>query len=160
MKTLLGNSVLVLMVRVFIGLLFIVSSMEKIVDPSAFAGSITDYQLLPAWSTTYLATVIPWIELICGFSVLFGVLTRGGSLVLSSMLVVFTLAVIIALFRGLDISCGCFTQDPSAAKIGWLKVLQNSTLIVSTLFLYFSSTESFTLLQYLQKPDPHLDENR
>lgn len=160
MKTLLENSILVLMVRVFIGLLFIVSSMEKIVDPTAFAGSIADYKLLPIWSTTFLATVLPWLELICGFSVLFGVLVRGGSLVLSTMLIVFTLAVIIALFRGLDISCGCFTQDPSAAKIGWLKVLQNSTLIISTLFLYFSKIESFTLLQYLQKPDPHIEENR
>jgi len=160
MKNLLENPILVLMVRLFIGLLFIVSSMEKIVDPASFAGSIADYKLLPIWSTAFLATVLPWIELICGFSVLFGVLTRGGSLVLSSMLVVFTAAVVIALFRGLDISCGCFTQDPAAAKIGWLKVLQNSTLIVSSLFLYFSNTESFTLLQYLQKPDSHAEESR
>jgi hypothetical protein len=67
------------------------------------------------------------------------------------MLVVFTLAVISAILRGLDISCGCFTQDPTAGKVGWMKVLQNTTLFALTLFLYFSKSNSFTLTRYLQE---------
>jgi uncharacterized membrane protein YphA (DoxX/SURF4 family) len=154
MKNLLENSYLVLLVRVFIGLLFVVSSLEKIVDPASFALSIANYKLLPEWMGAIIATVLPWLELLCGFSLLFGALVRGSSFLLSAMLAVFTLAVVIALARGLDISCGCFTQDPTAGKIGWLKVLENATLIVLTLFLYFSNAESFTLLQFLQKSNP------
>jgi uncharacterized membrane protein YphA (DoxX/SURF4 family) len=154
MKSLLENPYLVLLVRIFIGLLFIVGSLEKIVDPAAFAQSIANYKMLPGWLESVVATALPWLELLCGFSVLFGALERGSSLLLSAMLIVFTLAIVIALARGLDISCGCFTQDPTAGKIGWLKVLQNATLIVLTLFLYFSNSESFTLLQFLQKSNP------
>jgi uncharacterized membrane protein YphA (DoxX/SURF4 family) len=160
MKNLLENPYLVLLVRVFIGLLFIVSSLEKIVDPAAFAQSISNYRMLPGWLGSFVATVLPWLELLCGFSVLFGALERGSSLLLSAMLVVFTLAVVVALARGLDISCGCFTQDPTAGKIGWLKVLQNATLIVLTLFLYFSNSKSFTLLQFLQKSNPGSEQSR
>ena len=160
MKKLLENPYLVLLVRVFIGLLFIVNSLEKIVDPAAFAQSVANYRMLPGWLVAFVATVLPWLELICGFSVLFGALTRGSSLLLSAMLVVFTLAVVVALARGLDISCGCFTQDPTAGKIGWLKVIQNATLIVLTLFLYFSNSESFSLLQFLQKSNPGSEQSR
>ncbi|MGA3243005.1 MAG: MauE/DoxX family redox-associated membrane protein [Bacteroidota bacterium] len=158
MKNLLDNPYLALLVRVFVGLLFVVSSLEKIVDPAAFAQSIANYKMVPEWLVSLAATILPWLELLCGFSVLFGALTRGSSFLLSAMLVVFTLAVIVALARGLDISCGCFTQDPTAGKIGWLKILQNATLIVLTLFLYFSNSESFTLLQLLQKSNPGSDQ--
>lgn len=154
MKNLLANPHLVLVVRVFIGLLFIMSSVEKIADPGVFAQSIANYKMLPEWLPSLIATILPWLELLCGFSVLFGALARGSSLLLTVMLIIFTMAVVVALSRGLDISCGCFTQDPATGKIGWMKVLQNSTLIVLTLFLYFSRSESYTLFQYLKKFNP------
>lgn len=154
MKALLSNPQLVLLTRVFLGLLFVVSSLEKIVEPAAFAQSIGNYKLLPHWLPMTLATILPWLELLCGFSLLFGISIRGGSLLLSAMLIVFTLAVVSGILRGLDISCGCFTQDPGAGKIGWMKVLQNSTLIVLSLFLYYSNTDRFTLFSYLQRSSP------
>ena len=154
MKVLLSNPNLVLLSRVFIGLLFIVSSLEKIVDPEAFARSIGNYNLLPLWIAMSFATLLPWLELLCGFSILFGVFLRGSSFLLTAMLVVFTAAVLTAMLRGLDISCGCFTQDPTSGKIGWMKVLQNLSLLVLTLFLYFSNSNSYTMYKYLQKSTP------
>jgi uncharacterized membrane protein YphA (DoxX/SURF4 family) len=152
-KSLLANSQLVLVSRVFIGLLFIVSSLDKIVDPAAFARAVANYGLLPAFLPPVIATILPWIELLCGLCVLFGFMLRGSSLLLAAMLGVFTLAVISALVRGLDISCGCFTQDPAAGHIGWMKVLQNSTLFALTVFLYFSESTKFTIIEYVRKTD-------
>jgi uncharacterized membrane protein YphA (DoxX/SURF4 family) len=149
-KSLLSNPHLVLISRVFIGLLFIVSSLDKIVDPSAFARSVANYGLLPSWMPAIIATILPWVELLCGFAVLFGVFLRGSSLLLSAMLAIFTLAVISALLRGLDISCGCFTQDPTAGRIGWMKVVQNTSVFALTFFLYFTDTARFTLIEYLR----------
>lgn len=151
MKKLLSNPHLVLVIRIFIGLLFIISSLDKIVDPSAFARSVENYGLLPSWMPTIIATILPWVELLCGFAMLFGVFLGGSSLLLSAMLAVFTLAVMSALLKGLDISCGCFTQDPAAGHIGWMKVVQNTSLFALTIFLYFSDTTKFTLIEYLQK---------
>ena len=151
MKNLLSHPYTVLVTRVFIGLLFIFSSLDKIVDPSAFARSVANYGLLPPSFPAIIATILPWVELLCGFAVLFGVFLRGSSLLLSAMVVIFTLAVMSALLRGLDISCGCFTQDPATEHIGWTKVVQNSALFALTLFLYFSRSTKFTLVEYLQK---------
>jgi len=150
MKPLLSNDYLVLLTRAFLGLLFIVVSLEKIVEPAAFAQSIANYKIVGPPLTVVLATVLPWLELLCGFALLFGIFLRGSSLLLSGMLVVFTAGVISALLRGLDIACGCFTQDPSVGKIGWMKVLQNGTLLVLSVFLYFSSSVRFSISQYLR----------
>ncbi len=150
MKPLLSNDYLVLLTRAFLGLLFIVVSLEKIVEPAAFAQSIANYKIVGPPLTVVLATVLPWLELLCGFALLFGIFLRGSSLLLSGMLVVFTAGVISALLRGLDIACGCFTQDPSVGKIGWMKVLQNGTLLALSVFLYFSSSVRFSISQYLR----------
>lgn len=154
MKALLANPHLVLLTRVFLGLLFVVSSLEKIVDPAAFAHSIGNYKLLPPWLPMTVATILPWLELFCGFSLLFGIFIRGSALLLSAMLIVFTFAVTSGILRGLDISCGCFTQDPTAGRIGWMKVLENSTLIVLSLFLYYSNSNHFTLFSFMQRSFP------
>lgn len=150
-KNVLFHPYSVLVARMFVGLLFMFSSLDKIVDPSAFARSVANYGLLPNSISAVIATILPWVELLCGFAVLFGVCLRGSSLLLSAMIVVFTLAVTSALLRGLDISCGCFTQDPAAGHIGWMKVAQNTLLFVLTFFLYFSETTKFTLVEYLRK---------
>jgi uncharacterized membrane protein YphA (DoxX/SURF4 family) len=150
-KNLLSNPHLVLVTRIFIGLLFIFSSLDKIVDPSAFTRSVAAYGLLPSWMPAIIATILPWVELLCGFAVLFGVLVRGSSFLLCAMIAVFTLAVISALLKGLDISCGCFTQDPAASRIGGMKVVENTLLFVLALFLYYSQATRFTLVEFLRR---------
>jgi uncharacterized membrane protein YphA (DoxX/SURF4 family) len=80
------------------------------------------------------------MELICGMCLVFGMLHRGAGLLLFGLLVVFTVAVVSALVRGLDISCGCFTQDPAAAKVGWLKIVENLGLIGLSLLVMLSRT--------------------
>lgn len=150
MKFLLSNDYLALLTRTFVGLLFLVVSLEKIVEPAAFAQSIANYKIISPPLTTVLATILPWLELLCGFGVLFGIFRRGSSLLLSGMLIVFTAGVISALWRGLDIACGCFTQDPTVGKIGWMKVVQNVTLLALTVFLYYSSSVKFSIEHHLR----------
>ncbi len=49
------------------------------------------------------------------------------------------------------ISCGCFTQDPMAAKMGWMKVGENAVLIAVSGFLYFSSNSKWSLEYYVRR---------
>jgi len=151
MKTLLRNQYVILALRVLLGLVFIVASLEKIVDPDAFGISISNYKILPAFIIPVPATILPWMELLCGLSILFGVLVRGSSLMVATMLVVFTLSVLSAMLRGLDITCGCFTQDPAAAAIGWEKVAENIVLLCVTLPLLYSGEGQLSLEHYLRK---------
>lgn len=151
MKSLLANDYLSVAARIFIGFLFIFASVDKVASPETFAASISNYKLVSPFLATFFATFLPWVELLCGLAIVFGISLRGSSFLLTSLLIVFTAAVLSALVRGLDISCGCFTQDPGAGKIGWTKILENLGLIAVTSFLFYSTSVKFTLEEYLTK---------
>lgn len=121
-------------VRLLVGGVFIYAGYVKIIDPSGFAKNIYQYQLLPNNQLVNLtALFLPWLEVVCGLALIIAPrLRRGASVWIIGMLMVFTAAVIISLARGLDISCGCLSTDPDAAKIGWKKVAENIGLIVLT----------------------------
>lgn len=121
-------------VRLLVGGVFIYAGYVKIIDPSGFAKNIYQYQLLPNNQLVNLtALLLPWLEVVCGLALIIAPrLRRGASVWIIGMLMVFTAAVIISLARGLDISCGCLSTDPDAAKIGWKKVAENIGLIVLT----------------------------
>jgi putative oxidoreductase len=151
MKTLLGNRFLVMGLRLFVGLAFAVAGVEKIADPAVFGISIANYRILPGPLVLVPATVLPWMELLCGLCLLFGVLVRGSSLLVASMLVVFVGAVLSAVVRGLDISCGCFTPGPGAAAVGWSKILENLGLLCASLVLLYTGEGPWSLGRYLRK---------
>ncbi len=153
LKRFLANEFNILTARVFLGSLLLVASIDKIADPLAFARSIEDYRILSGPLAMIVATVLPWVEMICGMAIIFGLIIPGAALLSGALLIVFTLAVLSALFRGLDISCGCFSQDPTAARLGWMKVVENVILIALSAYLYFSASIRFSLEHYLTNRD-------
>jgi uncharacterized membrane protein YphA (DoxX/SURF4 family) len=157
MKTLLANEYLVLVLRVVLGLAFIIASIDKIADPAAFANSIGNYKLVSPSVALIVASFLPWIELLSGLALLFGLFSRASSFLIFIMLVVFTGGVISAVLRGLDISCGCFTQDPSVGKVGWLKVGENLAMILGSLMLLLSSNTKLSVEHYFRTP-PMIDQ--
>jgi uncharacterized membrane protein YphA (DoxX/SURF4 family) len=139
------RQILTVLLRVVLGVVLICTSIEKLADLDAFAASIGNYRIVSAVPALVLATILPWIELLCGLAFLFGLWVRGIALLTFGMLVMFTGAVVSALVRGLDISCGCFTQGSSAEKIGWKKIGENAVLILMTYPLMTQSGPGFFL---------------
>jgi uncharacterized membrane protein YphA (DoxX/SURF4 family) len=148
MKSILTNTILILLVRVFLGGLFIVASLDKIADPAAFATSILNYKLVGPALAMVIATILPSLELLCGLSLILGLYPRTSALLITLMLVGFTILIISALLRGLDISCGCFTQDPNISKIGYIKILENVGMIMLGVLLLFVQNYGITLTQF------------
>ncbi|MBI3005002.1 MAG: DoxX family membrane protein [Ignavibacteriales bacterium] len=154
MKSVLSNDYLVLAARVFIGFVFVFASVDKVAQPDEFAISIDNYKLLTDEMATLTATVLPWVELLSGLGILAGVYFRGTSLLASMMSLIFVLAVGSALARGLDISCGCFSQDPNVGKINWEKIVQNILLVGFSLYLLYSTSDRFKLEHLLRRSTP------
>jgi len=144
------NEYNILTARIFLGVLLVVVSADKIADPAAFAQSIQEYRIISGPAVMILATILPWVELLCGLALIAGVLVQASALLSGTLLIVFSMAVISALVRGLDISCGCFTQDPAVSRIGWLKIGENVVLIAVAAFLYSSQNIRFSLDQYIR----------
>ena len=144
-KQLLNNKFLLLLVRVVLGFVFIYAAVTKISDPEGFSQAINNYKLLPLFMVNVFAIILPWIELSAGVLLVFGISVKENSAIISGMLIVFILAVLISLFRGLDINCGCFgTVDGS--KVGLQKILENIGLLVLGFILIKFDSNFFSLL--------------
>jgi uncharacterized membrane protein YphA (DoxX/SURF4 family) len=158
MKSILSNKILILLIRTFLGGIFVFASLDKINDPQAFANSILQYKIVGQTLAMCIATILPSLELLCGLSLIIGIYPRGCELLITMMLVGFTFFVASALFRGLDISCGCFTQDPNVSKIGYQKILENCGLIVLSVWLLFGQNQGIDLFQLFRKhPDKSIN---
>jgi uncharacterized membrane protein YphA (DoxX/SURF4 family) len=155
MKPLLSNKILILLIRIFLGGIFVLASIDKITDTQAFTNSILQYKVVGPMPATWIATILPSLELLCGLCLIIGLYPRGCTVLTTGMLVVFTLLVISALVRGLDISCGCFSQDPLVSKIGFQKIAENCGLIVLSVWLLLVRDHGLNLLQFFEKRPDH-----
>lgn len=88
---------------------FVVASLDKIANPGDFAQSVYRYRLLPLALLHPFALTLPWLELVAGLALLLPWLRRGAALLCALMSLMFIAALGLALARGLDINCGCFT---------------------------------------------------
>jgi putative oxidoreductase len=133
MKKVLSNKYLLLTIRLVLGFVFIYAGAEKIASPINFAESISNYQLLNAFFITLAAVLLPWIEVFCGVLLVSGSAVRENAFIISTMLLVFIIAGLISIARGLDIDCGCFGDD--SAKLGFLKIFENILLLIAGIML-------------------------
>lgn len=121
--------------RVLIGGMFIYTGIIHAFDPQGFAQAVRVYQFLPLWSVGPFALILPWVELLAGLALATGIWIRGGALAIIGMLAAFSIALAAALYRGLDIACGCFSTAPEAARITWLYLGRDLALLLVTAFI-------------------------
>ena len=88
--------------------IFIYAGALKMLDPVQFAHDVKNFQILPWRISVAIAFYLPWLEIFCGVGLVFRFFYRGALCILSTLIVVFTLATAAAKVRGLDITCGCF----------------------------------------------------
>jgi len=138
MDTLLRHSAVRWISRLVLGVIFVVASIEKISAPDIFAANIQAYHILPLPCINIVALIVPWIELICGIALLMGVRVTAAAGLVSSMLVVFIAAILMAMAKNLNIDCGCFGST-NATPVGWPKVMEDVGMLLLGLHLYFYS---------------------
>jgi uncharacterized membrane protein YphA (DoxX/SURF4 family) len=139
--------IILLAARVVLGALFLYAGAIKIMDPMAFALAVYNYHILPAWLVNMTAIILPWVEVVAGTCLVLGLWTPGGALIVSCLLLVFTVALGFNLSRGLDIACGCFSTSPVAEKITWWYLLRDSSLLAAGLLVMFADQGRYSLEQ-------------
>lgn len=106
-----GHRALCFLARTYLAAVFLLACWHKIMNPYAFALDVATYQILPLALVNPVAITLPWVELGAGLMLVLGFRTRAAVLVINGMLVVFIAALLLALQKGLDISCGCFASQ-------------------------------------------------
>lgn len=125
---------LVLAVRLILGGAFLYAGLSKIGEPYQFAAAIQAYQLLPQFLVGLAAVLIPWMETVSAIALLWGRKPRSALLTLIVLLAMFVVIIIITMFRGLDIDCGCGLL--ANRRVGWLVLAEDLTLLLFISWLY------------------------
>jgi putative oxidoreductase len=104
-----NNRFVVLSLRLILSLFFLVSAYGKLVDIERYSvDAVYNFGILPMFLARPFGLVMPFIELLCGLGLLFGVLTRLSALGIGLMSLSFFVAKAIVLSQGRSIDCGCF----------------------------------------------------
>jgi putative oxidoreductase len=115
-----------LVLRLVLAGLFLYAGGSKLADPSAFQVDIFNFAILP-WAAAGVAAVyLPWLEILCAGALI--ARKPAAGLLLTVLMVVFTLAIATAWGRGLEVSCGCFgaTDGPTNYP---LKLTENFAIL-------------------------------
>ncbi|MDF1738045.1 MAG: DoxX family membrane protein [Verrucomicrobiales bacterium] len=127
----------IFILRLVFGALFIWSGIAKIKDPIGFADAVRNFEIIGDPFAVAVALYLPWLEVISGIAVMWDRFAKSASLLITVMVVVFTLLIITAWIRGLDISCGCFG---GTGEMNYpVKIAQNIGLIVMGGLIWWKS---------------------
>lgn len=138
---------LIAITRIYLALVLIISGLDKINNLTVFADSIANYKILPVQFINILAIIIPWIEVVVGGLLLLGIYIKENSVISFSVLLIFTLAVLSAVIRNLDIDCGC-QGTFNGQKVGIIKILENLLLLF---FAYLSVKFPKQILTFIKQ---------
>jgi len=100
--------------RLAVGITFVYAAVDKIIHPDQFARIIYNYHQVPGQLINIFALFLPWVELITGVLVIVGYWEKAATVMIGGMLVMFIIALSMALVKGVNIECGCFSTTSKA----------------------------------------------
>lgn len=134
----------ILVVRLALGCLFIYGSLPKIRQPYDFLSSVYSYELVGPKLGMLVAMTLPYLELLVGICLVGGIFVGGALLVSAGMAALFTFILSSVLYRGLEISCGCFGPSDTGI-ITCFTVMRSSIILLFSIIAYIS--------MFILKPD-------
>ena len=146
-----GNVWPVTVLRLALGVLFIISAVGKLEYQSVFIDDLLKYGLLPDGLARFYGTVLPWAELFIGCSLVLGLFSTFASALTIPLVISFIIANVYALFHDVGEFCSCLgglvqLSHPAALAI------DIAMLLVAALLLYHrAKANSLGLGRFLGK---------
>lgn len=135
LKRVITSEYLALVLRLCVGYFFIYASVSKIPYPAQFAEATANYRLIPYWLLNLGSVVLPWVEFVAGLFLIIGFMSRASAILIGLMLIMFDVMVLINMYWGAPISCGCY--DTVGEPIGWRKISENALMFLFVVQVYF-----------------------
>ncbi|MCF7886259.1 MAG: DoxX family membrane protein [Candidatus Marinimicrobia bacterium] len=122
-------------IRVVLGFIFIYASIDKLLNPANFAQVIYHYKVLPVELVNLAAIIMPWLELILGVFLIFGIWVETAAGLAGVFTFFFIMLMGSAMARGLNIECGCFSLNPEASMVGWRRIIEDLLMLGGCVYL-------------------------
>jgi uncharacterized membrane protein YphA (DoxX/SURF4 family) len=117
-------------IRLILGAVFVLASVDKILHPAAFAQAIYNYQIFPDALINFTAIILPWLELLLGIMLIAGLWLPGVTVLVNLLLLAFFAALVFNVARGLNVHCGCFTTSTEGTPATTWYLVRDSIFLV------------------------------
>jgi hypothetical protein len=117
-------------IRITLASVLMFSGLTKLRAPYEFLASVYGYEMTGPLVSLVIATVLPWLELLTALCLWGKCLYRGALATAILLTAVFCTVIGIAMYRQLDISCGCFLAGD---KISYLTLIRSAVLFAASI---------------------------
>lgn len=126
-------SALLLLARVLGGGALVMAGVLKMLGGAKpLALSIDSFHLVPVMFQVPLGHFLPFLEIVLGGALVFGLWSRQAALLAAGLYTAFSLGIVSILVRGMDIDCGCFGDFFGSGAVDHLTLVRNGVLITAT----------------------------
>ncbi len=138
--------------RIVLGGVFVVAGATKIPNPGALAAAIRSYELsLPEWFVSLSAHALPYLEVLLGLYLLAGLFTKISAWATNGLTLLFLLALLQGVVRGLEIDCGCFGSSAGETSNLWLAAARDVGLLALGLHVALAPLGRFSVDALLRR---------
>jgi uncharacterized membrane protein YphA (DoxX/SURF4 family) len=126
-----------LLIRLALAVVFVYAGSLKLIDPKAFARTISHYGVVPEIFLPVVAIGLPAIEVLAGIALIFDL--RQGLYCVSGLLLLFVAVLGYGVLNDMDIDCGCFGPEELADRRGLAHAFyRDLVLIGAAAFLHWA----------------------
>ena len=122
--------------RLLLGIVFFVSAVPKIINPIDFAINLSGYELFPQFMVPLISLFMPFLELVLGLFLISNVWSKTTVLLTIFLYISFIGILIYALIAGLEINCGCFSQDPGEVSSLGLRLVEDIIFLIAAMWIF------------------------
>ncbi len=143
-KPIFHRGTIILLLRLTMGGVFIYASLHKIRNTIQFKDAVANYEILPYWMVNIASIILPWLEFLIGALLIVGIFVRSCAILQCSLLITFILAISLNIVRGLEIYCGCFTEDSTSSSTNYWHIIFNGILLMMVAILFILERRRFS----------------
>jgi len=129
--------------------IFIYAGVIKMISPDKFFTDILNYQITSDLFTYFSAYFLPPFEIVLGVSLFFRKYRILSAILIIALTIIFTIAIVSAWIRGINISCGCFGGNEIANYPSL--ILRDIGIIATAITILLLNKNKYTKLIYEQK---------
>jgi len=130
-----GHPAWALTARLLLGGILVYSSLHKLGHTADLARIAYGYRLLHPELVNLFAFTLPWLELLTGALLLLGLLRHSAALAAMLIMGGFTLATALAMARGIETPCGCFSLAWTGERVGLGVIVRDTALALVAAYL-------------------------
>ncbi len=130
-----ARRIALLLTRLVLGSAFIYAGWIKSLDPVGFADSVNSFAILPSVLISPFVLALPIYEIAGGTLIIIGFPRRLGAFALLLLTGVFSIALVAAMLRGLNVNCGCFGPSTTTTT-PWIDLGRDLLIILGCTAAY------------------------